>query len=340
MFTTASTLAAKHFPFNTATSTGGKITQMLVALLLFAAVMGIIIFIAGRFGGRRGDRVVAYLYLLPTVLLLAVGLLYPGGRTIYQSFFDAAGDVFIGLDNYRTIFTDNDQLTVLRNTVFWVVVTPFVATGVGLLYAILVDRSRFESFAKALIFLPMSISFVAAAVIWKFVYEYRPDQARVHQIGLLNQILVWLGGTPQQWLIDSPLNTFLLIVVMIWIQAGFAMTILSAAIKAIPDDIIEAARLDGVGSWGMFRNITLPSIRPSVVVVLTTIGIGTLKVFDIVRTMTGGQFNTSVIANEFYSQTFRAANQGLGSALAVLLFVLVIPIIWYNIRQVRSSEAP
>src|SRR3954452_10334180 len=185
----------------------------------------------------------------------------------------------------------------------------------------------------------MAISFVGASIIWRFVYEYRPNQGNVKQIGLLNQIVVWLGGEPQQWLINSPLNTFLLIVVMIWIQAGFAMTILSAAIKAIPDDIIEAARLDGVTAWGMFRNITLPSIRPAVVVVLTTIGIGTLKVFDIVRTMTGGQFNTSVIANEFYSQTFRADNQGLGAALAVLLFVLVIPIIWYNVRQVRQSEA-
>jgi alpha-glucoside transport system permease protein len=271
--------------------------------------------------------------------LLSVGLVYPGLRTIYQSFFDAAGKAFIGVDNYKTIFTDQDQLTVLRNTVFWVVITPFVATAIGMLYAILVDRSRFESFAKALIFLPMSISFVAASVIWKFVYEYRVDQANVKQIGLVNQIIVWVGGKPQQFLINSPLNTFLLIIVMIWIQAGFAMTVLSAAIKAIPDDIIEAARLDGVNAWGMFRNITLPSIRPAVVVVLTTIGIGTLKVFDIVRTMTGGQFNTSVVANEFYSQTFRADNQGLGAALAVLLFVLVIPIVVYNIRQVRHSEA-
>jgi alpha-glucoside transport system permease protein len=223
--------------------------------------------------------------------------------------------------------------------VFWVVVTPFVATAIGLLYAILVDRSRFESLAKALIFLPMSISFVAASVIWKFVYEYRPDQGRVQQIGLVNQIIVWLGGKPQQLLIDSPLNTFLLIIVMIWIQAGFAMTVLSAAIKAIPDDIIEAARLDGVNAWSMFRKITLPSVQPTVVVVLTTIGIGTLKVFDIVRTMTGGQFNTSVVANEFYSQTFRADNQGLGAALAVLLFVLVIPIVVYNVRSLRQSEA-
>jgi alpha-glucoside transport system permease protein len=325
--------------FNTASTTPEKILQMFAALLLFAAVMGVILFFAGRLGGRRGDKWVAYLYLLPVVLMLAVGLVYPGLRTIYESFFDAAGKAFIGFDNYKTIFTDNDQLTVLRNTVFWVVFTPFVATIIGLLYAILVDRSRFESFAKALIFLPMSISFVAASVIWKFMYEYRPDQGRVQQIGLINQIIVWLGGKPQQLLIESPLNTFLLIVVLIWIQAGFAMTVLSAAIKAIPDDIVEAARLDGVTAWTMFRRITVPSVRPTIVVVLTTIGIGTLKVFDIVRTMTGGQFNTSVVANEFYSQTFRADNQGLGAALAVLLFILVIPIVVYNVRSLRQSEA-
>ncbi|MET8154692.1 carbohydrate ABC transporter permease [Actinoplanes sp. NPDC049668] len=312
---------------------------MFAAILLFAAVVGIILFIAGRFGGRRGDRVVAYSYLAPTLLMLLVGLVYPGVRTIYESFFDAAGDVFIGLDNYQTIFTDKDQLTVLTNTAVWVLLTPFVATAIGLLYAVLVDKARMESFAKALIFMPMAISFVGASIIWKFVYAYRPDQANVKQIGLLNQIVVWMGGTPQLWLLDWPLNTLLLIVVMIWIQCGFAMTVLSAAIKAIPGDIIEAARLDGVGAWGMFRFVTLPSIRPAVVVVLTTIGIGTLKVFDIVRTMTGGQYDTSVIANEFYSQSFRSDNQGLGSALAVLLFVLVIPIVAYNVRHIRQSES-
>ena len=322
-----------------AETTQGKIFQMIAAILLFVAVMGLILFLAGLVKGRNGDRVVAYAYLLPPALMLLVGLVYPGLRTIWQSFFDAAGKAFIGLDNYITIFTDGDQLTVLRNTVFWVVLTPFVATAVGLIYAILVDKARLESVAKALIFLPMAISFVGASIIWRFVYEYRPDQGNVKQIGLLNQILVMLGGEPQQWLIDSPLNTFLLIVVMIWIQAGFAMTVLSAAIKAIPDDMIEAARLDGVTAFGMFRFITLPSIRPAVVVVLTTIGISTLKVFDIVRTMTGGNFDTSVIANEFYSQSFRSDNQGLGAALAVLLFLLVIPIVFYNIRQLRASEA-
>ena len=335
----AATTLALPFPFATATDTPQKIIQMLAALLVFGAVLGVIFFLAGLTSRKGSGRATAYLYLLPTVLMLSVGLVYPGLRTIYESFFDAAGKAFIGFDNYQTIFTDQDQLTVLRNTVFWVVFTPFVATAIGLVYAILVDKSRFESAAKALIFLPMSISFVAAGVIWKFMYEYRPDQGRVKQIGLVNQVIVWFGGKPQQLLIESPLNSFLLIIVMIWIQAGFAMTILSAAIKAIPDDIIEAARLDGVNAWSMFRKITLPSVRPTVVVVLTTIGIGTLKVFDIVRTMTGGNFKSSVVANEFYRQTFNAANQGLGAALAVLLFILVIPIVYYNIRQVRQSEA-
>lgn len=316
-----------------------KFTSMLEAVGLFVAVVGLILFAASRFSGRRGDRVVAAVFLLPTAAMVLVGLVYPAIRTVYYSLFDAAGTSFIGLDNYTTIFTSSDQITVLRNTVLWVLVTPFVATAIGLLYAILVDKAKGEALAKAFIFLPMAISFVGASIIWKFVYEFRPDDQGIAQIGLLNQVLVWLGASPRQWLIESPLNTFLLIVVMIWIQAGFAMTVLSAAIKAIPEDIVEAARLDGVRAWGMFRYVTVPSIRPALIVVLTTIGIGTLKVFDIVRTMTGGNFETSVVANEFYSQSFRAFDQGLGAALAVLLFLLVVPIVLYNVRQLRRSES-
>jgi alpha-glucoside transport system permease protein len=228
-------------------------------------------------------------------------------------------------------------LIVLRNTFLWVLFTPIIATGIGLLYAVLVDRVRGEAVAKAFIFLPVAISLVGASIIWKFVYEYRPEG--VNQIGLANQILVWLGLNPYQFFLHSPWNTLFMIVIMIWIQAGFAMTVLSAAIKAIPDDMIEAARLDGVYGFKMFRFITVPSIRPALIVVVTTIGIGTLKVFDIVRTTTGGQFQTSVVANEFYDQSFRFFNEGLGSAFAVLLFVLVIPIVIYNIRQLRKTEA-
>ncbi|WP_169166863.1 carbohydrate ABC transporter permease [Cellulomonas taurus] len=317
---------------------------MLIALIAFAAVVGIILFLAAL-AERRGRRQTAWLFLAPTLVLLVVGLVYPAGRTVVRSLYDAAGSQFIGLHNYLTIFSSDEQLVVLRNTVLWVLVTPFVATVIGLIYAILVDGARGESFAKALIFLPMAISFVGASIIWKFVYEYRdhienllPGQQQIPQIGLLNQVIVWLGGKPQQFLIDSPWNTFFLIVVMIWIQAGFAMTILSASIKAIPAEMTEAARLDGVGAFEMFRFITLPSIRPTVVVVLTTIAIGCLKVFDIIRTMTGGSFGTSVVANEFYTQSFSAGNQGLGAALAVLLFILVVPIIVYNVRQLRASE--
>jgi alpha-glucoside transport system permease protein len=320
-------------------TTAEKFLQAGAAVLLFVAVTGIVLFVAGRFRGRSADKAVAVAFLLPTVVLVSVGLIYPGLRTIYASFLDRAGTSFIGFDNYETIFTTSDQLVVLRNTFLWVVVTPLVATAVGLVYAVLVDRTKFEAAAKALIFLPMAISFVGASIIWNFVYAYRPAQGQIKQIGLLNQLIVSAGGTPQQWLLEAPWNTFFLLFVLIWVQAGFAMTVLSASIKSIPEDVIEAATLDGATRFKMFRYVTIPAIRPSLIVVLTTISIASLKVFDIVRTMTGGQFDTGVVANEFYTQSFRADNEGLGSALAVLLFVLVIPIVIYNVRQLRASEA-
>jgi alpha-glucoside transport system permease protein len=242
------------------------------------------------------------------------------------------------VDNYSRALTEGQFQGVLANTAIWVILVPLGSTLIGLVYAVLVDRTRYEKLAKALVFIPMAISMVGASIIWKFVYEFKPNQPGVKQTGLLNQVLVWIGLEPQQFLINSPWNTMFLIVVMVWIQTGFAMTVLSAAIKAIPDDIVEAARLDGLHGLKMFRFITVPSIRPALVVVLTTIAIGTLKVFDIVRTMTGGQFGTQVIANEFYTQAFRQNNKGLAAALAVILFILVIPIVIYNVRQLRRSE--
>ena len=220
----------------------------------------------------------------------------------------------------------------------WVVLVPLLATGFGLLYAVLVDRTRFEKAAKALVFLPMAISMVGASIIWKFVYDYK--QAGAQQTGLLNQIFVWLGLNPVQFLQQENWNTLFLIIVMVWIQAGFAMTVLSAAIKAVPDDIIEAAQLDGATGYKLFMKVTVPTIRPSVVVVLTTVSMVSLKAFDVVRTMTGGNFGTSVVANEFYTQTFRQGQggEGIGAALAVVLFIIIIPVIVYNVRQMRLSE--
>ena len=322
-------------PLLRAESTTGKFVLMFAAIAIFAIVFGLVLLLASLLKGRRGEQGQGVLFVAPAIVLLAVGLLYPALLTINQSLRGRTGDGAYGFSNYVDIFTQPELLTVLRNTALWVVLVPFLATAVGLLYAILIDRARIEAFAKALIFLPMAISMVGAGIIWKFVYQYK--QTERPQIGLLNAIFKALGFETHQFLLNAPLNTVMLIIVMVWIQAGFAMTVLSAAIKAIPDDIIEAARLDGVSGFRMFRFITLPSIRAALVVVLTTIGIGTLKVFDIVRTMTAGQFETSVVANEFYAQSFRYNAQGLGAALAVLLFVLVIPIVFYNVVQMRKE---
>jgi alpha-glucoside transport system permease protein len=234
------------------------------------------------------------------------------------------------------MFSQPEALMVLRNTLIWVVLVPLLVTAVGLGYAVAVDRTRFEALAKALVFLPMAISFVGAGIIWKFVYAYRPESER--QIGLLNQIVIALGGEPKEWLLEAPANTLFLIVVLVWIQAGFATVVLSAAIKSIPDEIVEAARLDGTTAWEMFWRITVPLIRPALLVVVVTQSIGTLKLFDIVRTMTGGQFDTSVIANEMYNQAFRYGETGRGAALAVFLFVLVTPVVVYQIRAQRSHR--
>nr|WP_199521072.1 sugar ABC transporter permease [Jiangella anatolica] len=314
-----------------------KLVQMVLAIALFVALMGLVLLVAGR-ARRRADLWQSLAFMVPALLLLTVGLIYPAIRTGYQSFFDRTAENFVGLDNYQFVFTNDAMITVLRNTAIWVFLTPVLSTFIGLVYAVLVDRSRVEAAAKAVIFLPMAISLVGASIIWKFVYEFRPDQQGIEQIGLLNQVLVWLGAEPRQFLIGEPWNTLFLIVIMVWVQAGFAMTVLSAAIKAIPSDITEAAQLDGLTGVRMFRYITVPSIRPALVVVLTTIAIGTLKVFDIVRTMTGGQFGTSVISYEFYTQGFRTLNTGIASALAVVLFVLVVPIVVYNVRQMRKAE--
>ncbi|WP_422754886.1 carbohydrate ABC transporter permease [Micromonospora sp. WMMD708] len=287
---------------------------------------------------RRKPRegLFALFFLLPTLLLLSVGLVVPALRTVLLSFMDAGSDNWVGLRNYGWMFSEDSIVRVLLNTLIWVLLVPLVATTFGLLYAVMVDKARFESIAKSLIFLPMAISFVGASIIWKFVYAYRSEEQ--DQIGLLNQIVVSLGGEPRQWLLDSPLNTFLLIVIMVWIQAGFAMVVLSAAIKAIPADIVEAARLDGVSPWQMFWQITMPSIRPALIVVVVTLSIATLKVFDIVRTATNGNYDTSVIANEMYNQAFRYGENGQGSALAVFLFILVVPIVIYQIRNLRQQR--
>ncbi|GGD24337.1 alpha-glucoside ABC transporter permease [Microbacterium faecale] len=312
--------------------------QLILAVLAFVALLAVLLLIAkfaDRIKGRKQTLVMVAVFGGPALLLLVLGQVYPAIRTMWMSLMDRRSENFVGLTNYAYLFEDG--LTALANTMLWVVLVPAGSTIIGLVYAVLIDKSRFEKVAKSLLFLPMAISFVGAGIIWKFVYEYRGSAQE--QIGLLNALITSLGFEPVRFLQDAPLNTVFLIVVMVWIQAGFAMVVLSAAIKAVPIDIIEAARLDGASAWQLFTRVTVPSIRPSLVVVLTTICIATLKVFDITLTMTGAEFNTQVLANEMYDWSFTFGNNGIGSAMAVVIFLLVIPLVVYNVRQMNKNKA-
>jgi len=314
-----------------------KFGLMLLGLAVFAAVIGIILFLADRAPKRGRDFWQLLAFVAPALVLLAVGLIYPAVRTTLLAFYDRTGDQFVGLDNFVWMFTQPDILQTLGNTLIWVALVPTLSTIIGLAYAIFIDKSKGEKILKSLVFMPMAISFVGAGIIWRFMYEFR-ELGFAEQIGLLNQLIVMFGGQPQQFLVNSPFNTLFLIVVMVWIQTGFAMVLLSAAIKGVPVEIIEAARLDGANAWQQFRNVTLPGIRGTLVVVVTTISIATLKVFDIVRSMTGGNFDTSVVANEMYTQAFNRNEFGYGSALAVILFLMVLPIVVYNVRVMRKQK--
>ncbi len=274
-------------------------------------------------------------FLSPAILLLIVGLVVPTIQTFFQAFMNSRGTAFIGLDNFVWIFTQPQGIRTVLNTIVWVLIAPTVSTIAGLAYAYFIDKTRGEKYYKILVFLPMAISFVGASIIWRFMYTARPSDQ--NQIGFLNQIIVWFGGEPISFLAVEPWNTLFLIVVLIWVQTGFAMVVLSAAIKGVPAEQLEAAELDGTNAWQRFINVIVPGIRSSLIVVLTTISIASLKVFDIVRTMTAGANNTSVIANEMYTQ-FRSFEAGRSAAFAVVLFVLVLPIVVYNARQLQKQR--
>ena len=310
---------------------------LIVSLAAFAAIVYLVFLLASRVNVKVQEWLKYAVFLAPAVLLLLIGLVYPTIRTLTMSFMNADSTEFVGFDNYVWSFTIPEILIVLRNTAIWVLLVPILSTGLGLAIAYMTDRMKRPGIVKSLIFLPMAISFVGAGVIWKFVYNFQPNLNKP-DIGLFSAVSKALGFTPPNWLLEAPLNTLLLILVMIWIQTGFCMVVISAAMKNVPDEVVEAAMLDGAGNWKRFLRVTIPMIRSTIVVVLTTTAIGTLKVFDIVRTMTGGNFETNVIANEMYSQSFRQMNYGQGSALAVILLLCVLPIIAYNIRQLRRER--
>ena len=316
-------------------------------VLLFAALGSVLVAAVGALvvGGiffwldYRSRSGAGYLFQLigflgPAMLLLAIGLIYPTVKTTIDSFYSGRG-AFIGLENYVWIFTQPSGIRTVLNTIVWVLIAPIVSTIIGLAYAVFIDKSRGEKYFKILVFMPMAISLVGASIIWRFVYTSRPEEQ--DQIGLLNQLVVMFGGKPVDFLAVAPWNTVFLIVILIWVQTGFAMVVLSAAIKGVPVEQMEAAELDGTSAWQRFFNVTVPGIRSSLVVVLTTISIASLKVFDIVRTITAGSNETSVIANEMYTQ-FKSFEYGRAAAFAVVLFVLVLPVIVYNARQIKLQK--
>ncbi len=301
-----------------------------------AAVLGGVFFILDYRSKEGGGYLFQLIgFLSPAVLLLIIGLIYPSISTFIAAFMNNRSDRFVGFDNFVWIFTQETGIRTVVNTIVWVLIVPTVSTIFGLAYAVFIDKSRGEKIFKVLVFMPMAISFVGASIIWRFVYDANPPGTE--QIGLLNQIVVWFGGQPVEWLQNSPWNTFFLIVVLIWVQTGFAMVVLSAAIKGVPAEQLEAAALDGTNAWQRFINVTVPGIRSSLIVVLTTISIASLKVFDIVRTMTAGANQTSVIANEMYTQ-WKGFEPGRSAAFAVVLFILVLPIVIYNARQIKAQR--
>lgn len=319
------------------TSVTQKIVVMFFAIAVFLLVMGLILWAVDR--DNVPKMVLLAGFIGPAVIALASGLLWSAINTIIQSFkkFDQFGtDVgWAEWSNYAHIFTSANT-DMLINTIVWIFVVPIFSTLFGLVYAVLVDRTRFEAAAKTLIFVPMAISMVAASVIWNYVY-FQPAPEGASQIGVLNAVITFFGGSPVNWTTIFPVGTFALIIVMIWIQTGLAMTLLSASIKGIPDEIIEAAQIDGAAGWRMFRSITVPSIRPTVVVVLTIVAIASLKTFDIVNVMGNNLPKNNILANAFY-QWMSQLQSGWAGAAAVLIFVVVVPVIVFNVRQMRKSE--
>lgn len=283
-------------------------------------------------------RIQPFIFVGPAIAILTWYLALPVVRTFWISLYSADSSQFVGLGNYLAIFTNRTMFTAFRNNVLWIIFGSTLSIIFGLLVAVLADRSRFETAAKSLIFLPMAISMVGAGVIWNFIYEVK--DAADPQIGLLNAIVVAFGGLPQAWTAtNQPWNNLFLIVIVIWLQTGYAMVLFSAAIKGIPQELIEAARVDGATEIQTFFQIMIPYIMGTIITVSTTIVIFTLKIFDVVWVMTGGQFDTQVIATQFYREYFTNRNAGYGSAIAIILLIAVIPVMVYNLKQFGERRA-
>ncbi len=353
-------MAADHVILaSVASQAGSKLFGVVLTVAIFVAVLLLIFAVAGKVTGRIERPLAIVVLVAPAVILSLAGLVVPAIQTFITSFTNeqAAGQKlqiingklvnnstkFIGLSNYKYAFTDSYTLHTLFRTIIWIVLVPLVTVAIGLLLALLLDRFDHPGLAKTLIFLPTAISFVGASLIWEYVYNapvINQNGTPGTQTGLFSKLAITFGWKhPPNWILDSPLNTFLLMIILVWIEVGFAMVVLGAALKAIPEEIIEAARIDGATGAKLFRTVQIPMIRNTLIVVATTVTIASLKIFDIVFTVTGGNYNTDVLADQMYNQLFVTNQTGRGSALAVILFLVVVPLVTYNVIQIRRERS-
>ena len=297
--------------------------------------------IAELLPGRWEDRVKPYLYILPALFAIALYLIYPAILTVINSFKDNFSRKWVGLANYRELFQSHEFRQTLFNTLLWIIIVPAVTVVIGLLVAVLADRlsPSGEKAAKTVIFLPMAISLIGAATIWRFVYDYEPNGQT--QIGIFNAVLGVFNKGPVAWLQQSTLhlNSLLLMIILMWAQVGFSMVLLSAAVKGVPVDTLEAARIDGASEGQIFFQVVIPQIKGTIVTVFITVTIGVMKIFDIIYVNTRGSFNTNVLGNEFWNQISTYFNYGAASAIVVILMIAVIPIMWYQVKHFQSEEA-
>ena len=313
---------------------------LLGAIALFVGVGGIWLLFTGastlveRLRPKLRDRILPWVFVTPALLLLIIYLVYPAVATVIRSFQDD-NDAFT-LNNWASLGTA-PFLEIMRNNVIWLIAATGFSVGLGLLVAALFDRIKRESLAKVFIFTPLAISLVGATVIWRFVYAYQPPSQP--QFGLLNAIWTAFGNEPVPWATTFPVNIPAEILIMIWLQTGFAMVVLSAAIKGVSVEVLEAARLDGASERQTFFKVIVPLIRGSIVTVATTIGIATLKIFDIVYSLSGGRNHDSVVAVRMYQEMFQFFNDGRAAALATVLFIAVLPVMVLNLRNFRRQQA-
>ena len=313
-----------------------KILQILAVLAIFFGFYGIAFAAGARIQGKKQNVLALSLFLVPAIILAMTGLGIPAVQTFIESFKNADSSKWVGFANYTRAVKDPDILLAFRNTMAWVIISPLVATSLGLALATMLNKMKREALAKSLIFMPMAISFVGGSLIWNLMYQYQ--EPNMNQTGLVGQVMKSLGIPLQHLLLWYPWNNLLLMVVYIWGFTGFGMVILSAAIKNIPQDIEEAAQLDGASGFRLFRTVTVPMVKTTIIVVLTTAMVGTLKLFDVIHTMTGGNFKTDVLSNRMFDEHFVYLNNGRGSALAMLIFLGVLPITYYNIRSIRAER--